>query len=380
MTVSIWQANGEQATQNTDVAIIGAGLLGCTAAYYLKQAGCEPLLIDARDVGLGASSRNAGFMLTGLDQYYHQAEARYGEDAAREIWTLSQRSHAFWREIGAQFDVTMDHTSSLLLAESAEEAEDLQQAARRMDAQGFDCEYLANDPLERGYFGAIRQPGDGGLHPYQLVQAIFAASDTQLIANSEVYAIEPDGAEVIVYSQKAIVRARQVLICTNAYSVHLDNFFRDKIVPVRAQCLATAPLPEPVVNAVGYSDYGYMYYRDLPDGGLLVGGARKNFKVQENDTTDDRATDPVQRALTHYLRTRFPEVDAPVVRRWAGIMAFTSDGLPLVGSLPRDERIIFAVGLNGHGLSLGAAVADRAVDKLLNGADAGVFDAARLMG
>jgi glycine/D-amino acid oxidase-like deaminating enzyme len=234
--------------------------------------------------------------------------------------------------------------------------------------------------LERGYFGAIRQPGDGGLHPYQLVQAIFSASDTQLIANSEVYAIEPDGAEVIVYSQKAIVRARQVLICTNAYSVHLDNFFRDKIVPVRAQCLATAPLPEPVVNAVGYSDYGYMYYRDLPDGGLLVGGARKNFKVQENDTTDDRATDPVQRALTHYLRTRFPEVDAPVVRRWAGIMAFTSDGLPLVGSLPRDERIIFAVGLNGHGLSLGAAVAERAVDKLLNGADAGVFDAARLMG
>jgi glycine/D-amino acid oxidase-like deaminating enzyme len=118
----------------------------------------------------------------------------------------------------------------------------------------------------------------------------------------------------------------------------------------------------------------------LPDGGLLVGGARKNFKVQENDTTDDRTTDPVQRALTHYLRTRFPEVDVPIVRRWAGIMAFTSDGLPLVGSLPRDERIVFAVGLNGHGLSLGAAVAERAVEKLLNGSGAGVFDVARLLG
>ena len=378
MTVSIWQANGEQATESTDVAIIGAGLLGCTAAYYLKQAGHEATLIDARDVGLGASSRNAGFMLTGLDQYYHRAEERYGLDAAREIWSLSRASLSFWREMAAQHGVFMQQNSSLLLAESEEEAGELQQAARRMDAQGFDCEYLSDDPLGRGYFGAIRQPGDGGLHPYQLVRAIFEASGAKLIASSEAYAIEPSGSEVVVYSRKVIVRARQALICTNAYTAHLDNYFRDKITPVRAQCLATAPLPEPVINAVGYSDYGYMYYRDLPDGGLLLGGARKNFQAQENDTTDDRVTDPVQRALTHYLRTKFPDVDAPIVRRWAGIMAFTSDGLPLVGSLPRDERIVFAVGLNGHGLSLGAMVAERAVDKLLNGSSAGVFDAARL--
>src|SRR5690606_19187523 len=184
--------------------------------------------------------------------------------------------------------------------------------------------------------------------------------------------------EVVVHSRRAIVRAQKVLICTNAYTVHLDPYFIGKIIPTRAQCLATAPLPERLINAVGYSDYGYMYYRDLPDGGLLIGGGRKQNKPLEHDTTDDRVNDPVQQVLEAYLREKFPDVDVPIVRRWAGIMGFTPDGLPLVGSLPRDSRILFAVGFNGHGLSLGAAVAERAVDQLLNGTHAGVFDAQRL--
>lgn len=377
MTVSVWQANGEQPTASTDVVIIGAGLLGCTAALFLHQAGYTVTIIEARDVGLGASSRNAGFMITGLDKYYHQAEAFYGEAATREIWELSRRSLAFWQDTARQHGVWMEQSSSLLLAETPEERLELEQSARRMQANGFDCEYLSRDPLQRGYYAAIRQATDGGIHPVQLLNAIFRASEAQLIANSEVYAIESEATEVVVYSRLAIVRAQKVLICTNAYSPYLDPYFVGKVIPNRAQCLATAPLPERVINAVGYSDYGYMYYRDLPDGGLLIGGGRKQNKSLEGDTTEDRTTDPVQAILEAYLKTHFPDVTAPIVRRWAGIMGFTDDGLPIIGSLPRDARIGYAVGLNGHGLSLGAGIAERAVDHLLYGTPAGIFDGQR---
>src|SRR5688572_11757692 len=105
MTVSIWQANGEQSTYEADVVVIGAGLLGCTAAIYLKQAGRSVTIVEARDVGLGASSRNAGFMLTGLDKYYHRAEEYYGENITREIWDLSRRTLRFWSEIADQYSV-----------------------------------------------------------------------------------------------------------------------------------------------------------------------------------------------------------------------------------------------------------------------------------
>jgi gamma-glutamylputrescine oxidase len=143
--------------------------------------------------------------------------------------------------------------------------------------------------------------------------------------------------------------------------------------------LVTAPLKERVLNTCGYSDYGYMYYRSTFDNRLLVGGGRKLFADQEHDTTDDRITDPVQRYLEAYLRQHFPDVDAPIDRRWAGIMGFSVDRLPLVGTLPGMPRVGFAVGFTGHGLAFGAGVAERAVDHLLTGANPGAVSATRLL-
>jgi glycine/D-amino acid oxidase-like deaminating enzyme len=379
MTVSIWQAAGQQPVQETDIVVIGAGLLGCTAALFFRQAGYAVTIIEARDIALGASGRNAGFIITGLDNYYHRAEEKYGPDLTREAWTLSKQTHQFWLEIARQHNVFVEQSGSLLLAESKAEALDLERAARRMKAVGLECEFLPKDPLNRGYHAAIRQPSDGGLQPYDLTRAIFADSGADIITNCEVYALESEETGVLVRSRKADIRAQKVLLCTNAYSIYLAPFFAGKIIPNRAQCLATAPLPERLVNGVGYSDYGYMYYRDLPGGGLLVGGGRKQNKQLEGNTTDDRITQPVQQILEDYLRQKFPEaVDVPIVRRWAGIMGFTPDGLPIVGTLPRDRRIGFAVGLNGHGLGLGAKVAERAVDHLLHGSNPGIFDVNRL--
>ncbi|MFO5197597.1 FAD-dependent oxidoreductase, partial [Salmonella enterica subsp. enterica serovar Typhimurium] len=82
-------------------------------------------------------------------------------------------------------------------------------------------------------------------------------------------------------------------------------YFVGKIIPTRAQCLVTEPLTEPAIATCGYSDYGYMYYRMTFDNRLLIGGGRKQNKPLENDTSDDRTTDPVQRVLTDYLHTRF---------------------------------------------------------------------------
>lgn len=379
MTVSIWQAEGNQPVREVDFLIVGGGLAGCAAAYFATQAGHSVVITEMRDLALGASSRNAGFMITGPDTYYHHAIERYGHAAAREIWALSERTHAFWRKMAKGGNVRLDECGSLLLAESAAEAADLEQAARALHADGIPVEYHAKDPLGRGYFAAIRQPWDAAVQPYELVLATFAASGAELVSNNEVYAIRqptPDMAEV--HTRQFIFRARYVLLCTNAYSVHIDPYFIGKVIPTRAQCLVTAPLPAPVLSVCGYSNYGYMYYRDTFDGRLLIGGGRHLHKPLEHDTTDDRITGEVQGVLDSYLRQWFPDVTAPIERRWAGIMGFSIDGLPLVGALPGRPRIGFAVGFTGHGLAFGAATAERAVDRLLNGVQAGVFDADRL--
>jgi glycine/D-amino acid oxidase-like deaminating enzyme len=379
MTVSIWQADGAQPVREVDFLVVGAGLVGCAAAAFAAQAGHSVVITEARDVALGASSRNAGFMITGLDMYYHHAIERYGLAAARDIWALSRATHAHWRRWAGADDVPLDECGSLLLAESAAEAHDLEQAARAMAADGLPVEYLSRDPLNRGYHAAIRQPQDAAVQPYALAQAIFRQSGAELVANNEVYRVAQDGDTALVYTRQAIFRARHALLCVNAYAPLLDAYFVGKVIPTRAQCLVTAPLPGgPLIGACGYSDYGYMYYRDTFDGRLLIGGGRKQNKPLEHDTTEDRITEPVQRVLDDYLRARFPDISAPVERRWAGIMGFSADGLPLVGTLPDRPRVGFALGFHGHGLALGAETAARAVDLLLTGADPGVVSAARL--
>ena len=80
MTVSFWQADGTQPVREVDFLIVGAGIVGCAAAYFAAQAGREVVITEMRDVALGASSRNAGFMITGLDTYYHTAVEIYGRD------------------------------------------------------------------------------------------------------------------------------------------------------------------------------------------------------------------------------------------------------------------------------------------------------------
>ena len=128
----------------------------------------------------------------------------------------------------------------------------------------------------------------------------------------------------------------------------------------------------------GYSDYGMMYYRSTFDGRFLLGGGRQHYRADEGDTTEDRISPGVQAFLDDYLQKYFPDVTAPVAHRWSGIMGFSCDGLPLVGTLPGRPRIGFAVGFTGHGLALAGATVERAVDRLLTGRHAGAVDVSRL--
>jgi len=379
MTVSHWQ-RAEQKEREIDFLVVGAGLAGGAAAYFAKQVhGRDVVVTDARDVGLGASGRNAGFMISGLDTYYHRAIEEYGHDAAREVWEMSRRSFSHWREFIANsaFEVPIDNSGSLLLAETPEEAKELELAARALSADGIDIEYFSRDPLGRGYCAAIEQPLDAGVQPYLLAKTVMAQSGAELIANNELYRLEEDKGVVRVHTRKYLFKARYVMLCTNAYSPMIDPYFVGKVLPMRAQCLVTEPLDHVPVPYCGYSDYGYMYYRSTFDGRFLLGGGRKQHQSEENDTTEDRLNPKVHAFLDRYLAKYFPDVKAPVAHRWSGIMGFSCDGLPLVGTLPHLPRVGFAVGYTGHGLALAAASAERAVDKLLHGVSAGAVDVAR---
>lgn len=378
MTVSHWQSNNAP-LKETDLLIVGAGLVGCATALLAKERGLHVTITEKADIALGASGRNAGFMITGLDAYYHHAVEKYGASVTREMWMLSKETIAFWRGVVAKnpHAVPMWNCGSMLLAETEQEAQDLERAYHALTENGIHTIFHRTDPLNRGYFAGIEQPDDGAIHPVALAQELFRQSGAELVANNELFALEQSGNTVTAYTRQYTFRARHVMLCTNAYSASVDPFFADKVIPTRAQVLVTEPLETPALSTCGYSDYGYMYYRMTFDGRLLLGGARHHYRELEHNTTEDLLNPLVQAKLDAYLKKHFPEVTAPVARRWAGIMGFSVDGLPMVGTLPHRDRIGFAVAFTGHGLAMGAGVAQRALALLLDGTPAGAVDVKR---
>ena len=380
MTVSYWQDRSAEQTLECDVCVVGAGIVGAYTAKCLREAGQDVVIVEARHVAAGATGRNAGMVLTGLAAYYHDAVSQYGEAAAREVWNLTLENRALTFALAAKYGVPYEQTGALVLALDAVEADELEGAARALAAAGLPGDFTRGDPLGRGFTASLAQPGDGATHPARLAEALVAASGAHLLENSEVFALQPDGAGMAVLSRRATVRCAQVALCTNAYAALMHPYFAGLVVPTRGQVLLTAPLPGRVLAQPGYADYGYEYFRQLPDGSLLLGGWRHHFRDTEVGY-EDRVTPGVQAGLESFLAHYFPEThDVPITRRWSGVMGFSRDHIPLVGRLPDLPRVGFAVGFTGHGLGWGLKTAERLVALLLHDTAPGILDAARLAG
>ncbi|HYP52931.1 MAG TPA: FAD-binding oxidoreductase [Pyrinomonadaceae bacterium] len=363
--------------------MLGAGISGASAALWLRRR--EPslrvVIAEARAVGSGASGRNAGMLLAGLSDHYDRMVELFGRAPARELWaaTLEHQRHLreFLREQRA--DIELDECGSWRLGFEEAEAGHLARSAAMLAEDGFPGEFYDKDPLKRGFHGALRFRNDAGLHPLKLVHALIKASGAEVYGGCEVSALESSERGVVVRTSGADFYARRVLIALNAYAPLVHGHFRPLVAPHRGQILLTAPLASRVVDCMVYAHHGYIYFRQLRDGRLLLGGWRHEFAEREVGYADE-TTDEVQSSLERFLLKYFPETEGvPVEARWAGSMGFSLDGLPLVGTLPEDSRVCYAVGYTGHGFGLALEVTRRAVRLMLEGESAGVFGAERLV-
>ena len=375
MSVGLWQTSDPPAAaESAETVVVGAGLIGAYLALRLRA----DLVLDARHVAGGASGRNGGLLLTGVAHSYKAACERYGKSTTRDLWSLTIRNREAMIDWATRLGTPVRRCGSAIVACSPAEAAELEESAALMNADGFTVAWHPDDPLDRGFLGGITNPGDGAIQPGLLTAALIQASGASLREASEVYGLESTADGVLVRVRGGDVLAQRVVLATNAWTPLLVPEFSDQIVPGRGQILATAPLA-PVLGPAAYCDYGFVYFQQTPEGRLVLGGYR-NLAFEDERTYADQVTPPIQHALEAFLVRHFPEAGAvPIERRWSGTMAFTPDGLPLVGRLRRDERIAFAVGFNGHGLGLGVMAAEELVGALQGGSAATLFAAAGRM-
>ncbi len=177
----------------------------------------------------------------------------------------------------------------------------------------------------------------------------------EIHTGAEVIALEDKGGEVHVRTaglRGLTFRAARVAVCTSGISSELLP--QSGITPGRGQVVVTSPIPDLPWRGTYHLDQGFYYFRNLGDR-VLLGGAR-NLAFDEEQTSQMALTDTIQQALETLLhQTILPGREFQVEHRWAGIMGFSADGLPVVRMVT--DRIALGFGCNGMGVALSADIA-----------------------
>jgi len=341
---------------HADVVVVGGGITGAALMHWLRGRDLQAVLLERRHLAAGASGRNAGFVLTGVAANYALAVRQHGREVAAEVWRFTVANHTLLAEI---LDGRAGHLrrGSLTLAASAEEAALLEESGELLRE-----DRLPGRILRVGGATVLATDGDGELDPAAAVDAV--AGDAPVCEGVTVQSLEcgQDGG-VRVHTSAGEVRAGIVVLATNAYTAHLVA--AAPIAPVRAQMLATGRTVHRVAERPTYSHWGYRYWRQRDDGTVLLGGWR-DTALNEEVGTEPAVNVRVQAHLDAALRDM--GLGVPVTHRWAGIMGFSPDELPLVGPVPDMPGIYVCAGYTGHGMGFAVHATRVLVAHLLDGA------------
>jgi glycine/D-amino acid oxidase-like deaminating enzyme len=360
-----------------DLAILGGGVTGVSAAWFLASRGCRVALLERDVLASGATGRNAGFLLCGVASTYSVAVKSHGRERARALWALSRDNHALLRGLVEQekIDCLYARRGSTTLALSEQEAKALARSAAQLTEDGFRAEFLDDTAAARAFPGSgvlagLHHPDDGEIHPARFVRGLARSAEdrgARIYERTPVTKISSTADSVTLETPGGRLSASMLLLATNAYTGLLHPYFEGAIVGMRGQMFATEPCPEHLIPNPVYVDFGFEYFRQLPDGRILAGGGRR-ASLDTELTFVDRPTDKVQGAIESFLYSCFPGARRlRITHRWAGIMGFSCDELPNVGPLPGSVNTYVAAGYHGHGMGYAVAAAKSVSEMMLDG-------------
>lgn len=385
---SYWQATApapvlpHDLPATANVVMVGGGFFGATTAYFLARAGAAPLLVERAAPADGATGRNGGFHVVGTAEGYADAVARLGRDAARAIMQITLDSRALLRQALAEEPIACDYREPghLTLALGEAQYTDLQRQVAALHADGFAAELLDRQqaqalirtPLSEEITGALYGPENALLHSARLVYGLIAAAQRHgaRVAIARVERLVPHNGHVRVMTNCGVVEAGAVVVTVNAWTRDLIPALRDVITPVRGQALAYAPIPRVFEQGIGASVTPTgEYWHQTPDGAIVIGGCRACAPGRDVGVTETVPTPEVMAAIEQILPRLFPKIGyLEVTRRWAGLMAFTADYVPVADAAPEMPGVWVAGGFCGHGMPFGMRFGQLLAEAALTGA------------
>ncbi|SFQ75803.1 NAD(P)/FAD-dependent oxidoreductase [Hymenobacter arizonensis] len=359
-----------------EVAIIGAGLVGLTAALYLKQLRptWRVVVLERGALPSGASTKNAGFACFGSISELIEQEKRGDLEsvvAARcaglaRLRELLGDGELDYQPVGGY--ELFRHEEAALAAECREKIDYFNKLLAPITEHARTFRDASDETGRFGFSGVstlFKNECEGSLDTGRMMRALLArawAAGVPVLTNCAVEAIATasDGSVRVCLANGAVVEASQALVATNAFATELLP--EVAVSPGRGQVLVTEPLPDVALPGTFHYDRGYAYFRQLPDKRLLLGGGR-NLDFSAEATTVPGLTDVVQQYLEQLLRDVIVPGQRPRIDyRWSGVMGFGPALAPIVDWVR--PGVLAAVRCNGMGVALGAGIGWQVAEKL----------------
>ncbi|MCJ8169410.1 NAD(P)/FAD-dependent oxidoreductase [Atopomonas sediminilitoris] len=349
-----------QGWQRCDVCVIGGGYTGISAALALAERGYQVIVLEAEQLGWGASGRNGGQINVGLACEQSTLRGKVGAQDADKLWQLSVEGVALLRQRVAQFNIDCDLTDGCLLAAATtRQVRDLHAWQRDLEQHYHypHLRYLDGDALQAAvgsplYQGAVLDQYSGHLHPLNYLLGLATAARTagvRFFEHSRAQQLRPQRQHVDVHVNGGHVQAQQVILAGNAYIGDLIPWQQQRSMPVGSFIGATAPLPAELAAqliasraAVCSMQFVIDYYRLSADNRLLFGG---RASITGREPRDLRAT------LRRRMHTVFPQLTGYDFEfLWGGLLAMTANRAPQFGRL--GTQVYYAQGYSGQGVAL----------------------------
>ena len=361
--------------------MVGGGFAGLSAALHLAEYGAAVSLVEANEIGFGASGRNGGQANPGLKLDQEALTRRFGE-TGKALFQLGEEavdflaSLIFRKKLRCQFVqpglVRLAHLPSAMRA--------LDAVHKALNARGIQAKRLSLQDIEtivgtKRYCGGLLDPRGGSLHPLDLARElarVAVEAGAKIYAHSRATALQKAGDRWRVVCPTGNIIANAIAFTTNAYTDDLLPNLARSILPVNSFQIATEPLKSqltrgilPDRHAVYDSRRLVLYFRKSPDDRIMLGG-RASFDPNSDVRSDLLDYDVLVRTL-HGI---FPQLKGiPVSYRWTGLVCITPDHLPHYHS-PRSGLHV-ALGFNGRGVAMATRTGAWLARKILGKSDTG---------
>jgi gamma-glutamylputrescine oxidase len=368
-----------QGDVEADVAVLGAGYSGLSTAIHLAEKGYRVVVVEGAGVGWGASGRNGGQVVNGLNASLDAIRRRFGEQAAAFVGGMVQEGGKTIYRIIDQYKIDCDlKRGSIYAAYTPAHMRELEAKKALWKSYGMDDHQLLDkDGIRKlvntdAFVGGMLDTTGGHLHPLNLVLGEAAALESLggvIYEQSPVTRVEHEAERPVIHTARGRVTAKVAVLCGNAYLGHVVPKLVSRVMPVSTQMVATEPLGEERARALIPSDmcvedvrYILDYFRLSADHRMIFGGG-----------TVYGGTDPadVRAKIRPNLEKVFPSLKGVKIDyAWSGNFALSFSRVPQMGRIGKNTY--FAHGYSGHGVT-GSHLFGKILSEVIHG-DSSRFD------